>query len=106
MATKKEDAVQAEFDLGRKAYADATRALRNTYREEFNRYLDEAYEALGAVSPRKRRAAAAAAAAEEKAAAAVRREERRLAKIAKMEAELAALKGEQTLVTDAGDPIF
>jgi hypothetical protein len=102
LTAAEEQANAEQAAVGRKAYGEATKALREKYRDEFNSLLDDAYEANGLVSPRKRREANREAAVAAKAAAAVRREERRLAKVAALKAELAAL--EPTL--DDGDPVF
>jgi hypothetical protein len=94
-ATKAESKNNAE---ARKAYGNATAALRTAHREEFDTLLDQAYADLGMVSPRIKSQQRAAEAAVARAAAAERREARRLAKIEALKAELAALA--------PGDPLF
>jgi len=97
MAEKKEATAS---DLGRKAYGAAVADLRAAHRDEFDRLLDKAYADLGVESPRLRRERKKAEVFAAKTAAAEKREAAREAKIAKMEAELAALRGV------AADPIF
>ena len=102
MTEKKDD----NASLARKAYGDATTALRATHKDEFNALLDQAYANLGLVSPRVKRAEKAAEAAAAKEAAAVKREERRLARIAKLEEELAKAKAaEQAHLPVEDDPM-
>jgi len=67
--------------ISRKAYADATKALKETYAEEFARYLDAAYGALDTESPRQRSLRLANEAQEKRDAAAAKRAEREQAKI-------------------------
>jgi hypothetical protein len=81
--------------VSRKAYAAAEKRLKDLHADQFALLLDEAYSDLGVESPRVRRERLAADAAKARAAAALRREERKAAKVAALEAELAALKGEQ-----------
>lgn len=95
MADKK---VEKDTSIARKAYGIAMKSLREAHSEEFEGLLDEAYASLGAESPRKRREANRAAAEAARVAAARKREERKAARIAGLEAELAALRGESAAV--------
>ena len=88
---------KGEGNVARRAYALASKALKEAHEEEFADCLDAAYVALGSVSPRVRRAAKAAAEAKA-------REEKRVAKMAKREERVAALKAE--LAALEADPIF
>jgi CRISPR/Cas system CSM-associated protein Csm4 (group 5 of RAMP superfamily) len=79
--------------LARKAYGQATTRLREQFKEDFNYLLTEEYAKLG-VTVRRRRTAEEQeqAKVEEQAERAAKKEAKRQAKIAKMEAELEALK--------------
>lgn len=87
---------QEQQALARKAYGQATSRLREQFKPEFNQYLEEEYAALG-VTVRRRRTAEEAEAAKQQAEVerAARRFQKRLEKIAKMEAELEALKSSE-----------
>jgi hypothetical protein len=102
MVAKKEDVVVDEAAeaakaeqqaLARKAYGQATTRLREQFKEDFNYLLTEEYAKLG-VTVRRRRTAEEQeqAKAEEQAERAAKKEAKRQAKIAKMEAELEALR--------------
>jgi hypothetical protein len=67
--------------VSRKAYAIAEKNLKSLHADQFSLLLDEAYESLGAESPRQRRERAAS----EKAKA---RAERAAAKAAKAQAKI------------------
>ena len=95
MAKVVEAEKKQEQAASRKAYGDALAVLRENHRPEFDALLDAAYAANGLVSPAQKRVARVAAEAEARAVADRVREEKRLAKIAKMEAELAELKAAQ-----------
>ena len=88
MADKKEASV------ARQAYGAASKALRENHKAEFESLLDTAYAELGHVSPRVKAKQRREAAEKARAEAAARRKARQEAKIAYLEAELAALKGE------------
>jgi hypothetical protein len=91
--SKKSDAAR------NKAYAAANARLRDEFRERFNALLSEEYAALG-LTPRRRRTAEEIE-AEEVAKRIIREEKaemKRLEKIARLQAEIEALKGE-------GDPM-
>jgi hypothetical protein len=99
MTVKKEAAAAEEKDtaVSRKAYGMAQKALREAHADEFATLLDSAYDSLGLRSPRIKRLEREEIAAVKKREAAVKREERRVAKIEKLRAELAAIEG---------DPLF
>ena len=83
--------------ISRKAYAAAEKALKELHADQFALLLDEAYAAEGVESPRARRERVTAEAAQAAAARRVAREEKKAAKIADLEKELAALKGQVTI---------
>lgn len=80
--------------ISRKAYAAAEKRLKMLHEDEFALILDEAYAAEGVESPRVRRERLASEAAKAAAARRIAREEKKAEKIAALEAELAALKGD------------
>jgi hypothetical protein len=104
--TPVEDTKAADQEKGRAAYALATKRLRETYREEFDRYLDEAYAEQGIESPRVKRVARLEEEARVKAERQRIREERARAKVEKLEAELAAAKAAVTVVDDDPMSVF
>ena len=83
--------------VARKAYAIATKALKEAHAEEWADLLDAAYASQGEKSPRVKRAEKAAAEAEAREARRVAKMEKRTKRMAELEAELKALKE---------DPIF
>lgn len=91
------DATEKKSDNARnKAYAAATTRLRDLNREQFNLLLEEEYAALG-LTPRRRRTAEEIEA--EKAAKEIIRAEKaemkRRERIARLQAEIAALEGSE-----------
>jgi hypothetical protein len=67
--------------VSRKAYADATKALKEKYSAEFADLLDDAYEALAVESPRQRSIRLQGEAQARRDAAAAKRAEREQAKV-------------------------
>ena len=91
-----------------KAYGAATTRLRDAHREEFNTLLAEEYKALG-LAPRIRRTPEqieAERAAKEQVKA-EREQTKRLQKIAKLQAEIAALAEDEPLsiFLDPSEPV-
>jgi hypothetical protein len=76
--------------ISRKAYADATKALKEKHSGEFADLLDKAYEALEVESPRQRSLRLANEAQEKKDAAEAKRQARQAAKIEEAKALLEA----------------
>lgn len=79
----------------RKAYGEAMADLRDAHRDEFDRLLKAAYDKYG-ITVRRRMSAeeAAQAKAAREQVRAERAEQRRLAKIAALQEQIAALTGE------------